>query len=126
MRKTFITAVLYLAANAIGLLVATLLIRDFSIDFLSFFIVVVVFSAILVVARPLVVKLSETMVPGLQGGVALITTFLGLFVTDLLLPGMNVGGFVNLLLATLVVWIGTLIATLVLPMLVRGQEAPAK
>lgn len=126
MRKTLITAALYIAANAIGLLLASLLIQGFSIDILSFFVVVLVFSLILVTARPLVSKLSETKVPALQGGVALITTFVGLFLTDLLLPGLDVGGLANLLIATFLVWVGTVTASLVLPGLLGGKEPTPK
>ena len=117
---------LYVAANAIGLLLASLLIRGFSIDILLFVIVVAVFSLILVIATPLVTKLSETKVPALQGGIALVTTFVGLFLTNLLLPGLTVGGFVNLLMATLLVWLGALIANLILPAVLGQKKTTTK
>ncbi len=126
MRDTLITAALYVAANAVGLLLASLLITGFSIDALSFIVVVAVFSLILVIASPLVTKLSETKLPAIQGGVALVTTFVGLFLTNLILPGLSIGGFVNLLLSTLLVWLGTLVASLVLPMFLGSAAKPKK
>lgn len=126
MKKTLITAALYLAANAIGLLAATLLVSGFTVDFLSFVIVVVVFSVILVVLRPLIEKLAKDKVAALQGGIALITTYVGLFATNLLLPGLSTGGMINLLIATLVVWLGTMIASIILPSLLGQSTAKPK
>lgn len=105
-----------LIGNAVGLLLAAILLSGFSIDALSFVIVVVVFSAIAVVASPLITKLSEKRVPAMQGGIALITTFVGLLVTDMLVSGLTVGGVANLLAATLLVWVGAMISGILIPM----------
>lgn len=107
-----------LAGNAIGLLLAALLLDGFSIAPLSFIFVVAIFSLIQVVAGPLINKLSEKNLPALQGGVALVVIFVGLLVTEMLTSGLVIGGVTNLLLATLLVWIGALIAGIVLPIYV--------
>ncbi|MCT8160904.1 hypothetical protein [Pseudoruegeria sp. SHC-113] len=116
MVKMMISAAFTTLANAVGLLLAWLLLPNFSIDFVSFVIVVLLFTVITVVAGPLLTKMSLKNLPALQGGVALVTVFVGLVITNLILPGLTIGGIANLLAATLLVWLGSLIAAIVLPM----------
>lgn len=118
MIKLLISTATYLLANAIGLLAAVLLLPGFKIDFLAFVVAVLIFSAFQTFAGPLVTKLSLKKMPQLVGGIALVTIFFGLLVTDLLMPRMEMGGIANWLAATLLVWIGALIATLLLPIYV--------
>lgn len=126
--KFILSAVAYLIANAVGLLLAALLLQGFSIDPLSFLIVVVAFSVIQAVLSPIVTSLSRKHLPQLMGGVALVTVFIGLFVTDLILDGMVIGGISNWLASTLLVWLGSLIATILIPRYVFRQlgESEAK
>ncbi|MCV2887337.1 hypothetical protein [Ruegeria aquimaris] len=118
MYRTMLSIAAVLAGNAVGLLLAALLLDGFSIAPLSFIFVVAIFSLIQVVAGPLINKLSEKNLPALQGGVALVVIFVGLLVTEMLTSGLVIGGATNLLLATLLVWIGALIAGIVLPIYV--------
>ncbi|UAB88488.1 hypothetical protein I5192_14815 [Ruegeria sp. SCSIO 43209] len=107
-----------LAGNAIGLLLASLLLSEFAIRPISFIVVVVVFTLVQVIAEPLILKLGEKKAPALKGGIALIVTFVGLLVTDLITSGLTIGGISNLLAATLLVWLGALIGSIVLPIYV--------
>ena len=107
-----------LAGNAIGLLLATLLLSGFAIRPISFIVVVVVFSLVQWVAEPLISKLSEKNLPALKGGIALVVIFVGLLVTELVTTGLTIGGISNLLAATLLIWLGALIAGVVLPIYV--------
>lgn len=115
MSRRLLLAAAILISNAVGLLLAVLLLHGFSIGFLSFVIVVLIFTAIQVVADPLVTKLSEKNLPALKGGVSLAVVFLGLIVTGLIVSGFEIGGVANLLAATLLVWLGSLIATILIP-----------
>jgi uncharacterized membrane protein YvlD (DUF360 family) len=112
-----VSALFYVLANAVGLSLAALLLDGFHFSPFAFIWAVLLFSLIEAVAGPLVTKISQKNVPALQGGVALVTTFLGLILTEIFVQGMVIGGLANWLAATLVVWLGTLIATLVLPKL---------
>lgn len=118
MSRRIMSALALLAGNAIGLLLATLLLSGFAIRPLSFIVVVIVFTVVQVVAEPLILKIGEKNVPALKGGIALIVTFVGLLVTDLITAGLTIGGISNLLAATLLVWLGALIASIVLPIYV--------
>lgn len=114
MKKHALSAIAHLIGNAVGLLLAVLLLPGFSIDFGAFIIVVLIFTVIEVAALPLLRKLSEKNVPQLMGGIALVTTFVGLFVTEIIVSRFTIGGISNLLAATLLVWLGALIAGVLL------------
>ena len=118
MSRRIKSALALLAGNAVGLLLAMLLLSGFAIRPLSFIVVVLVFTVVQVIAEPLILKLGEKKAPAIKGGIALIVTFVGLLVTDWITAGLTVGGISNLLAATLLVWLGALIASVVLPIYV--------
>ncbi|MBE1285461.1 MAG: hypothetical protein GJ676_19265 [Rhodobacteraceae bacterium] len=105
---------MHLVGNTAGLILAMLLLPGFTIDPLSILVVVVVFTLAQVVLGPLITKLSEKNVPALMGGIALVIVFFGLILTDMLATGFSIGGISNLLAATLLVWLGALIANVAL------------
>ncbi len=107
-----------LVGNAIGLLLAAILLPEFAIQPISFIVVVIVFTLVQWIAEPLILKMGEKRAPAIKGGIALIVTFVGLLLTDLITNGLTVGGISNLLAATLLVWLGALIASIVLPIYV--------
>jgi len=115
MRHFLVSALTYLIANAIGLIVAVVLLAGFSIPPLGFLLAVLIFTAVQSVADPIVSKLSQEYVPQLKGGVSLVAIFIGIIVTSWIVNGMQIGGIANWLAATLIVWLGSLIALLLLP-----------
>lgn len=124
MMKFLLSAAVYVAANGIGLLLAVLLLPNFTVTFSSFLIAVTIFSVAEAVALPLLTKMSTGFAPQLAGGVALIAVALGLLVTDWL-SAMQIGGIANWLAATLLVWLGSVIAGLVLPLVFKRVRTPA-
>lgn len=127
MMKFLLSAAAYVVANAIGLLLAVLLLPGFTINFSSFLIAVLIFSLVEAVALPLLTKMSTGYAAQLAGGVALIAVALGLLVTDWLTTAMQIGGVSNWLAATLLVWLGSLIAGLALPVFVfKRLRAPSE
>ncbi len=120
--QKLISIAIYVAANAIGLMGAVLLLTGFRIDFLSFVLVVLVFSVILAILTPILKKISEKRAPALLGGLSLVAIFFCLIVTDWIMAGMEMGGFANWIAATVLVWIGSLIAMLILPRYI--QKSP--
>ncbi len=119
-RLLFSTAA-YLVANAIGLFIATLLLDGFRIDALSFVVAVALFSGIQAVLSPLITKITFKNFPQLMGGIALVTIFIVLRITAWIMPGMEIGGISNWLAATLLIWLGSLIASILLPIYVFKQ-----
>ncbi|MFY0616163.1 hypothetical protein [Shimia sp.] len=105
----------HLIANAVGLLLASLLLPGFAIGVLGLIIVTLVFTVVSVVLLPIIRKISEKKIPELLGGLSLIVTFAGLIITELLVSDFTIGGIANLLAATLIVWLGALIAGILVP-----------
>lgn len=117
MMRMLAQLVLSLLANAVGLLVASALLDGFSIDAMSFVVVVLVFSATTTILSPLIFKIALTNASYLVGGIALVTTFVGFVVTDALTDGLSISGLSTWVVATLVVWLASVVASLILPLL---------
>jgi putative membrane protein len=113
--RLLISAVLYLVANAIGLLVANALLDDVSIEAAAFVIAVVIFTVVEVVIQPLITQIAMRHSRALLGSSALIATLIGLVVTTLVTDGMSIDGAVTWVLATVTVWAAALVAGLILP-----------
>jgi len=108
---------IHLLANAIGLIVAAWILEGMTITGAAFVIAVAIFTTVEVIADPLVTKIAIRSVPALRGGVALVTTFLGLLITTWLSSGLQIDGAKTWVLATLVVWLAAVVADLILPLL---------
>lgn len=121
MIRFLISTAAYLLANAIGLFIAVLLLPGFSIGPLAFVVAVAIFSLVQTILGPLITRLSMKSFPQLMGGIALVTIFVGLFITASIMDGMEIGGISNWLAATLLVWLGSLIASILLPLYVFKQ-----
>ncbi len=126
MPRFVLSACAHLIANGIGLLLASLLLDGFAMSPLALIIVTVIFTAVSMVVLPIVRKLSEKKLPELMGGISLVTTFLGLVITQLLVSNFAIGGTANLLAATLIVWLGALVAGILVPKYLFPSMAIAK
>jgi hypothetical protein len=107
-----------LAASAVGLLVAAWLLAGVTLSASGFLVAVAVFTLAKVVLGPLVFKLSFRYARALTGGIALVTTFVGLLITTWLTSGLTISGTSTWVMATLVVWLFSVIAVLVLPLVI--------
>lgn len=107
-----------LIANAVGLLLAKALLPGFGIDAASFIVVLLVFTGVMILTGPLVFKVALTSLPQIRGSISLVSVFLGLKVTEWLMPGFDMGGLANWLAATLLVWLGSLVAEILIPILI--------
>jgi putative membrane protein len=131
MIRLLISAALHLGANALGLLVADLVLDDMSVEWQSFIVAVAFFTLVEVILEPLFQKMALSSAPALRGSVALVTTLVGLIITNLIFDGFSIDGFWTWVAATVIVWLGALIAALVLPLIFlrnraeeRAAEAP--
>jgi uncharacterized membrane protein YvlD (DUF360 family) len=116
MIRLMIAAVVRLLANAIGLLVAAAVLDDVSVSGAAFILAVVIFTVVEALLDPLFTNMAERNAPALRGGTALVTTFLGLVVTSLVTDGLHIKGVSTWLLATLIVWLASLIGGLLVPL----------
>ena len=106
-----------LLANAVGLIVANLVLDDMELNASGFVIAVLIFTVAQVILQPLIVKTAMTNAQALMGGTALVTTLVGLIITDLVSDGLSITGFVTWCLATVIVWAAALVAGLILPLI---------
>lgn len=109
-----------LLANAIGLIVAALILDGMSITGIGFVIAVVIFTVSEILFEPFLTKMAIKNVPALRGGIALVTTFIGLIITVLLsrlfdLNAITISGVSTWFLATMIVWVAALLAGIILP-----------
>lgn len=116
MVRLFAVTIVELAANAIGLLVAAWLLPGFTMNAIGFAIVVGLFTVAKFILGPLLFKLSFKYVRALNGGVALVTTFVGLLVTTMLTASLAITGLSTWILSTLIVWLSGVLAAIVLPL----------
>ena len=117
MLRLLASATLHLIANSIGLVIASAVLDGFSINSSAFIMAVLIFTVTEVVAGPLITKIALTNIPSLIGGIALVTTFIGLLITDIFSDGLSITGVNTWILASLIVWLCALIAGLLLPLL---------
>lgn len=126
MLRFLAAVVLRLLANAAGLAIAAWLLEGFTVTAAAFITVVVIFTLIEVVLDPLVLKMSIQYAPVLRGGVALVTTLLGLIVVTLVSDGLTIEGLTAWVVGTLIVWLGGVLAALILPLFLFKKTMSAR
>ena len=115
MLKFFARMALSLLANALALLVASVLLTGFAINGLAFVVAVCIFTASTTILEPLITKIATQNAPYLLGGIALVTTFVGLLVTTIITDGLSIMGIGTWVMATLITWLATVVGSLILP-----------
>lgn len=117
MIRFLVRTLIALVANAVGLIVAAIVLDDVHLDAASFVVAVVIFTAVFVLLQPFLAVNLRRMGPGMLGVVSLLATLVSLIVTDLLTDGLSISGVLTWILAALIVWLVALVATLLLPFL---------
>ena len=104
--------VVSLIINTVTLLVAAILLSDFRIDVLEFPIVVVIFTVVELIARPALETVIDENAQWAASFVNLVAAFVTLLVTDLVSDGLDIEGIGTWIIATLIVWGGAFIVSL--------------
>jgi putative membrane protein len=114
-----------IGAAAVGLVVAASVLDRMAINVLSVVAVALSFAVLAGVLGPFVTKVALQNAPAVHGGIGIVTTFIALVITDLVSDGLSISGVTTWVLATLIVWIATMIASLLLPLILAraGVEA---
>ena len=126
MVRMMVWGVIDLVANAVGLLIAWIFLPRFHINAGSFVIAVVIFTVVEMVVEPLLRQMALNGARALRGSVALIATFVGLLITDVITSGLHVSGVSTWLFATVIVWLVTLVAGLILPLFLFRKTLDAR
>ena len=116
MLRFLASTVITLAANAIGLLVAAVALSGFEVNAVGFIVSVGLFTLVEVLFEPFIISMALRYVPALRGGIALVTTVVGLLAVVTFTDGIQIDGFTTWLFAPLIIWLTVVVATLVLPL----------
>lgn len=125
MLRLIVSFAIHLVANAVGLLVANLVLDDLTIEAGPFLWAVLIFTVVETFAGPLIMKIALQNAKGLMGGIALVVTFVGLLVTEIIADGFDINGVSTWIAATVIVWLAAMLAGLIIPVILvkRGVES---
>lgn len=118
MIRFLIRAAIFLGSAAIGLLVAKAVVDEMTISWSSFVYVVVIFAVLQSVLAPFIARTASRNAPALLGAAGLISTIIALLITSWVSGLTITGGVGPWVVAGVVVWIATMLATLLLPLVV--------
>lgn len=117
MVRILLRTVIFVGSAALGLLAAWLILPDFDVTFSGFIVSVLIFALAQSILSPFVAKMVARNAPAFLGGIGLVSTFVALLIASLFTGGLVISGVSTWLLATLIVWLVTALATLFLPIL---------
>ncbi|WP_283612958.1 phage holin family protein [Mycolicibacterium poriferae] len=122
MIRFLLRVAVFLGSSAIGLLVASLVVPGVRLSAWGFVAAVVVFTVAQALLSPFFLKMATKYASAFLGGIGLVSTFVALLLASLLSNGLSISGIGSWVGATVVVWLVTAVATLVLPMLVLREK----
>ena len=129
MIRFLINAAIFLGSAVLGLWLADIILEDFELSLSSLLIAAIIFAVIQAILSPFFFKMTSAHAGAFLGGVGLISTFVSLWLTSLIVDDLSVtGGWTTWLFATLIVWLVTAFATWLLPLIFlrnRRQERKA-
>jgi uncharacterized membrane protein YvlD (DUF360 family) len=121
-----IRAFIFLASAALGLWIASLIVDGFTVTAEGFLIVVVVFAVLQSILTPWFLVMSRKYANALTGAVGLVSTVAALFVATLIGDGLTISGATAWILGSFIVWIVTMLGTLLLPLILLRNRVEKK
>jgi len=126
MVRFLLRAVVFLGSSAIGLLVAAWLVPGMSVSASGFITAVVLFSLAQAILSPFILKMASRYASAFLGGIGLVSTLVALILASVLTHGLTIRGVGSWVAATVLVWLVTALATLLLPVLVVRKKLDSK
>jgi len=117
MIRFLVRTLVMLLANAVGLIVAAVVLDRMELDATAFIIDVVLFTVVFALMTPFLANQLRKRQSSALGGVALIATLISLIITDLISDGFTIDGLTTWVLAAVIVWASSLLAAFILPFL---------
>lgn len=121
MIRFLIRTAIFLGSAAIGILAAVLLLPEVSVSASGFVVAVVIFAVAQNVLSPFITKIAARNAPAFLGGIGLVSTFVALVIAAAF-GGLSISGWRTWILASIVVWLVTALATVLLPMVLLRDE----
>jgi Mycobacterial 4 TMS phage holin, superfamily IV len=122
MKTLLLRAAVFLGSSAIGLVIAAWLIKGVSLSVYGFVVAVVVFSVAQAILAPFIAKMAKRYASALLGGIGLVSTLVALLLASLFSNGLRISGVGSWIGATVVVWLVSALATILLPMLLLKKK----
>ncbi|MFC0647401.1 phage holin family protein [Cellulomonas phragmiteti] len=122
MVRLLIRTLIFLASAALGLLGAAAVLDGVTVTVSGFVVTVLVFAVAQSVLAPFVFRMSSRYAPAFLGGIGLVSTFVALLLARLLTEGLRISGTSTWVLATIVVWVVTALATFLLPLVLLREK----
>ena len=125
MIRFLIRTLVFLASCGVGLIAAAWILPDMSIGRGSFVTVVVIFAILQSLLSPFLARSTARNAPAILSAVGLLSTFVALLITHIFVSGLVINGAATWLFGTLIVWLVTMLATMLLPFILvkSGVEA---
>jgi hypothetical protein len=121
--RLLLSTAVFLGSAAIGLLVAGWLVPGVQLRIAGFIVAVVIFAAAQAILSPFFLKMASRYASAFLGGIGLVSTFVALLLASVFTNGLSIRGIGSWIAATVVVWLATALATLLLPMLIIKKKA---
>ena len=122
MIRFLLRVAVFLGSSAIGLLVADWLVPGVSVSVWGFVAAVVIFTVAQAILSPFFLKMASRYASAFLGGIGLVSTFVALMLASLLSNGLSIRGIGSWVAATVLVWLVTAVATVVLPVLILREK----
>jgi hypothetical protein len=120
--RFLLRTVVFLASAAIGLFVASKLVPGMRVGLNGFIAAVVIFAVAQAILSPFFLKMASRYATAFIGGIGLVSTLAALILASIFTNGLSIRGIGAWVAATVLVWLVTAIATLVLPVLVLKRK----
>jgi hypothetical protein len=121
--RLLLRTAVFLGSAAIGLLAAAWLVPGVSVSVTGFITAVVIFSLAQAILSPFFLKMASRYATAFLGGIGLVSTLAALILAAVLTHGVSIRGIGSWVFATIVVWLVTALATLLLPVLIIKRKA---
>jgi uncharacterized membrane protein YvlD (DUF360 family) len=122
MIRFLVNTAVYMAAAAIGLLVADIVLDDLSVTYpIGFITASLIFGVIQAILSPFFGKITEKNASMLTGGVGLFSALVALFLTATISDNLSVTGFTTWFVAALVIWLASMAAGFILKVTVAKK-----
>lgn len=122
MIRFLVNTAVYMAAAAIGLIVADVVLDGLSIVYpIGFLVAAVLFGLIQALLTPFFESITEKNASVLTGAVGLLSAFVALFITAAISDDISVDGLTTWFLAALIIWLASMVAALILKLTVAKK-----
>jgi hypothetical protein len=123
--KLVVRTLISVLGNAVGLIVAAIVLDKMTISGAAFIVAVLIFTAVTAIATPFLASVARKSAAPLLGAVALLSTLVGLIITHLVSKGLSISGLSTWIAGSVIVWLVSLVAVILLPLILvkMGLEA---